>query len=233
MNTRARVSAYLDYCRAHGVAVGLALAVHRLLSGIGESWGLFWYRFYRQPLTTPAAKRSAGGLDLYWLDQYDDILHQLPRPLANIKARFAQNVRCLVAVKGGHLIACAWFAFARYDEDEVRCTYLLPDNAVWDFDIFVTPEYRMSRVFLKTWQHANDTLAREGYAYSLSRISAFNHKSISAHEKLGAERVGNALFLKLGAVQIMVADRRPRVSISLPRSNAPAIDFAKEGDRGT
>ena len=129
------------------------------------------------------------------------------------------------SIKNDQLAACAWFAFGEFEEDEVRCTYVLPDKAVWDFDIFVFPEYRIGRVFLQTWQEANRVLSGRGYAYSLSRISAYNKHSIRSHEKLGAKKVGSALFLRVGRAQIMIASRRPHFSLSFSKKRSPRIDL--------
>ncbi|QIB64697.1 hypothetical protein [Kineobactrum salinum] len=220
-------SRYAAFLREHGLLVGGALLVHRILSRISESCGLYWYRFYRQPLVAiDSPARSSGTLEFVWLDQYHDILGQLPRPEHNIRLRFEQQVKCLLACKQQELVACAWFGFGEFEEDEARCTYLLPSSAVWDFDVFVFPKYRIGRIFLKTWQQANDALGREGYRYTLSRISAYNRRSILSHEKLGAEKVGAALFLKLGSVQLMVANLAPWVSLSWSAASAPRIDFS-------
>lgn len=227
MSAHGGKSRYVAFLREHGLLVGGALLVHRFLNRRSESCGLYWYRFYRQPLVAiESPARNSGTLEFAWLDQHRDILNQLPRPEQNVRIRFEQRVKCLIACKQQELVACVWFGFGEFEEDEARCTYLLPPSAVWDFDVFVFPKYRIGRIFLKTWQQANDTLGREGYRYSLSRISAYNRRSILSHEKLGAEKVGAALFLKLGAVQLMVANLAPWVSLSWSAASAPRIDFS-------
>lgn len=211
------------YLQDYGWCVGLALAIHRLLTTFGPHCGLYWYRFYKQPLTGTPNLRSSGALTYRWLPQYEEGLAVLPRPEVNLRARFAQDVQCLTASKGDELRACAWFGFGRFEEDEVRCTFVLPEDAVWDFDIYVVPQYRIGRVFLRTWQEANRKLSEEGFAKSFSRISVYNRNSVSSHEKLGASKVGGAMFLKLGNVQLMCSSFAPRLSLSLRR--APLIDF--------
>jgi hypothetical protein len=191
---------------------------------LGGQSGLFWYRFYKQPLNRPrTSPRRDSKIAFTWLDQYDEVLKPLPRPMPNIKSRFAQNVVCLAAIRNEQLAACAWFGFDEFDEDEVRCTYALPSDAAWDFDVYVFPEYRFSRVFLKMWEEANQVLKAKGYNASLSRISAYNKHSIRSHEKLGATTVGSAVFLRIGKGQLMLATRRPYIWLCFSHENPPRI----------
>ncbi len=217
--------------REFGWRVGFALAAHRLLGRIGPRCGLYWYQFYRQPLCGAPTLRNSSAITFRWLDQYEHLLDVLPRPLPDVKARFEQRVECLVALKEGELVACAWFGFEKFEEDEVRCTFLLPRQTVWDFDIFVFPPYRIGRLFIRTWQEANRKLTGEGFSESLSRISAYNRNSILSHKKLGAQKVGTAVFLKFGGAQVMVASLRPYVSVTFQKGQQPCIDFGNLAQR--
>lgn len=214
-----------DYLREHGWRVGFALAAHRALGHLGAHYGLYWYRFYRQPLQGAPSLRANTSIEFSWLPGYEERLASLPRPVAKLQARFEQDVQCLIATKEGELRACAWFGFNRFEEDEVRCTFILPRHAVWDFDIYVFPKYRIGRLFVRIWQEANRKLAAEGYTESFSRISVYNSNSIRSHEKMGAQKAGGALFLKLGRVQMMLASPSPRISFSVQRR--PDIDFRR------
>lgn len=228
MTLRGRLARYTEFFRKNGFAIGSALLAHRLISKFGGQSGLFWYKFYRQPLDSALAHpRSDSKLIFTWLDHYDKLLDALPRPLTNIESRFTQNVLCLAAIRNEQLAACAWFGFGEFDEDEVRCTYSLPSDAVWDFDIYVFPEYRFSRVFLKMWEEANKVLNSKGYTCSLSRISAYNKHSIRSHEKLGATTVGSAVFLRVRGVQLMLNSRKPFLSLSFTKKQAPRIDLVE------
>lgn len=222
----ALASAVRAHIRDYGLAVTLGLIFHRALSRLHHSFGLHWYLFYRQPIQVNPLLRKGGKLAFSWLDSFDPVLEQLPRPVENIQARFDQKAKCMISMKEEELAACAWFAFDIYEEDEVRCTYVIPRHSVWDFDIYVAPKYRMGRTFARSWQAANEALSDQGYQYSLSRISAYNMASRSAHERLGATRVGAALFLKLGLMQLMYSTLRPRISFRLIRTRPPELDFS-------
>ena len=126
-----------------------------------------------------------------------------PRPDSVIKSRFDQQSRCLGAFIKDQLVGCLWYVETRYREDEVRCDFVFSDHVdcVWDYDVYVDPQYRIGFVFLRLWDDANDVLYQSGYRWSLSRISGFNLDSVRAHARLGAKDIGGATFLTLGKRQ--------------------------------
>jgi len=209
--------------------------LNRLLSDCSPQMGLFIYYFYKQPLV--AKKAPVGKMqprkvyDFFWLEQADPILSALPRNAAAIASRFDQGAECLVAINGKlrdrEFLGCGWFAYRRFQEDEVYCVYDFSSNqeAVWDFDIYVVPEQRMSRLFLRLWQRAESQLLEKGYQYSLSRISAYNPQSIRSHERFGAQRIGWAVFLKLFKLQIMLSGKKPYLSLSWGHAGQPVLLF--------
>lgn len=213
----------MRYIHEHGWRVGAALCVHRFLWYLSPRCGLYWYRFYRQPLQVGHCLRASRLIQYQWMTFYDERLEQLPRPAVTLRERFQQNVQCLAVTKEQELVACAWFGFEKFEEDEVRCMYLLPSNAVWDFDIFVFPKYRIGRIFFRTWEEASRRLSSKGYTHSFSRISLYNRNSILSHEKLGSLPLGEALFVKLGRSQVMFSSLRPYISVSM--AQPPQIDF--------
>jgi hypothetical protein len=113
-------------------------------------------------------------------------------------------------------VGYVWFRFGPYDEDEVRCRYLIEPAAqsVFDFDLYVFPEYRLGRAFAAIWHHAIARLRAREIRYSFSRVTRFNVASRRAHSHLGWRRAASALFLKLWRVEMMIASTSPYVSIS-------------------
>lgn len=150
--------------------------------------------------------------------------HPCPRPAPVIAVRYAQHAICLAAYKGEEFAGCLWYVKPRYREDEVRCLYeLVSAQAVWDFDVYVEPKFRLSPVFLKLWDAASAKLSSEGYCWSLSRISAFNAMSLSSHKRMGAQVVGWAVFMRAGAVQMTIASLSPFLHISFSESSFPVF----------
>jgi hypothetical protein len=133
------------------------------------------------------------------------------------ESRFKQNAICLGAFQKSKFIGHIWFCFHAYEEDEVRCTFVLPEGnqAVFDFDLYVFPEYRMGLGFAGIWNGANEFLRSRGVKYSFSRLTRFNLASRRAHHQLGARRVGRVLVLRVWHVELTVATVSPCVHLSL------------------
>jgi GNAT superfamily N-acetyltransferase len=174
------------------------------------------YRFVAQPVpqdgeTAPA---RAGAIELRRLQADDPLVTQLPRPPAVIARRFRDGAHCLAAIKGERLVGFLWFKESEYVEDEVRCCYRFdPTAAVWDFDVYIDPEFRLGRLFARLWDFANRELRARGYRWTLSRISAFNPASLAAHARLGARRIGSAVFVVAGPLQVSFASFAPYVHL--------------------
>ena len=148
------------------------------------------------------------------LEAPEPVLDSLDRPPAVIRERFGQGAQCLMATKDDTLIGCIWFIRGAYAEDEVRVDYVLPTDGrcVWDFDVFVAEPERLGFLFAKQWDAFDSLLRPQGIRYTLSRINAFNRRSIASHRSLGATLCGRALFLRLGQVQWMLSNQRPFIA---------------------
>jgi GNAT superfamily N-acetyltransferase len=174
------------------------------------------YRFVAQPVPRDggSAPTRTGAIELRHLHADDPLVAQLPRPPSVIARRFRDGAHCLAAIRGGRLVGFLWFKEREYFEDEVRCIYRFDaETAVWDFDVYIDPEFRLGRLFARLWDFANRELQARGYRWTLSRISAFNPASLAAHARLGARRLGSALFFVAGPVQVSFASCAPYVHI--------------------
>jgi hypothetical protein len=149
----------------------------------------------------------------------------IARPREILAQRFAQGARCLVARSQGRFVGCLWFITGPYEEDEVRCLFVPrpSERAAWDFDVYVDPSARLGLGFARLWDEANAILSSAGVEWSISRISAMNAVSLSAHRQLRAQRVGTAAFLALGSAQIMLSSLAPYVHVALRRESRPVL----------
>lgn len=207
--------------REFGFLVGCCYVVDRLLSRVSPALGLYLYEFVAQPVTTKpllpsglsrnlsAGEIGPGHPDLVLMPARDDIKRR----------RFEQGARCIATYRKGELIGYVWYARRQYLEDEVCCTYVLVDEArsAFDFDVYVMPSQRAGIAFSGIWQNANEHLAAQGVSHTFSRVSRFNLASRRAHARLGAQPVGWGVFLRLGALEVMLASMAPFVSISTGR----------------
>jgi hypothetical protein len=186
------------------------------------------YRLVAQPIGRSDAKplRPDAATELRAVPAGDALAAAFERPPHVVERRYAAGAACTAALVRGEFAGFIWIQRGAYDEDEVRCRYELQDAAtcVWDFDVFVTPRFRVGRTLARLWSHVDQGLAREGVRWSFSRISAFNRESLAAHARLGTVDCGTALFVVLGPLQAALLPAFPWLHLSLRR--APRIVLA-------
>ena len=202
--------------RELGVSTALLYLLDRLFRRISSTCGLYYYLFVAQPLAAQPRLPPTRGKSFTFrlLQAPEPVLNRLDRPTAVINERFIQGAQCLVATKNDLLVGCIWFIRGAYLEDEVRVDYLLPPDShcVWDFDVFVAESERLGFLFAKQWDAFDALLKPQGIRYTVSRINAFNQRSIASHRSLGAKDCGRALFLRLGQFQWMLSSQRPFIA---------------------
>jgi hypothetical protein len=195
----------------------------------GTPFGLHAYHLVAQPVPDrPLLPASRGRtIEVRSMARGDPAFAGLPLTPEVIDYRFAQNAICLGAFKGGAVIGCLWLCLGPYLEDEVRCRFVpLPAGAVsWDFDVYLLPEHRVGFGFARLWDEANSLLRQRGVAWSISRISVLNVKSLAAHDKLGIRTLATAVFLRIGRLQAMLASMPPYVHVSTSASSAPTLNL--------
>lgn len=207
--------------REFGFFAGLLYAIDRVLSGLSPRLHLYVYEFMVQRVTdTPLVPgRSMKQFEIREIKAGDPELALMPVRTDVMQARMAQDASCLGAYKNGALIGYMWFCARAYDEDEVRCTYVLDSvrESVFDFDFYLFPAHRMGLGFVNLWNGANEFLNRRGIQYTYSRMTRFNAASRRAHLRLGARVIGRALFLQMWQVEVMLATLFPYVHLSVGR----------------
>jgi GNAT superfamily N-acetyltransferase len=154
----------------------------------------------------------------------DVLLTQAPRPAEVLADRYAQGALCFAAIRDDRLAGFLWLCRDRYSEDDVRCTFLLPENGVawWDFDVWISPDQRNGVLFAKLWNAATEFLRDAGAQWTCSRITRQNVASIDAHRRLGATFIGHAVFIQGRRWQLSLA-RKPRIHLSRAVDQAPVI----------
>jgi len=154
-----------------------------------------------------------------------ELSRRFPRPELVIRKRFASGASCHCALVKREFAGFLWIRTNEYEEDEVRCTYVLaaPHQSVWDFDVYVEPKFRLSRTLARLWQAVDAQLNERGVRWSFSRISAFNAESLAAHAKLGIIECHSATFLVIGKFQLSLLSQRPYVHASFSPRRRPSI----------
>ena len=196
--------------------------LHLALKKIGIKFQA--YRFAYQPI--PLARKLAvpPNIVFKWVDSFHADLLVEDRKEHIVKARLARGDLCLAAYKESEMVAFIWLATSHYPEDDTRCDYQLASPPlVWDYDVYVAPKYRVTRLFAQLWEEANDYLRARQIHWSVSRISAFNAASIRAHVRSGAKLTGTALFWQMGQMQLLMSSQKPFVHLS--RQSRPIFQF--------
>lgn len=200
-------------CREMGMTWAFWYVIHKWCQRIGLP--VHAYRFAYQPVPNDRLLKKPDHIEFRWLDSFDPAMLVEDRRSEWVQARLIRGDRCLAAFKEGQLIAFLWLARQHYPEDEARCDYQLKSpHLAWDYDVYVAPKYRATRLFAQLWDEANHWLQQQGVRWTVSRISAFNGASIHAHQRRGAMISGAAIFIRIGKVQILLSNRRPFFHLS-------------------
>ncbi len=211
-----------------GWAVTLLFILHRLLSAVsGGRASIVPYALVAQPIGKGAyaAVRDDPSTVIHQADAQDPLASALPRPPAINQQRWARGAVCHLATVKGAFAGTIWIQRGAYDEDEVRCRYVLsdPGTCVWDFDVYVEPRFRLGRTMGRLWKAVDQELFQQGVRWSFSRISLFNAESLQTHARLGAVRTGYAVFLVMGALQVAWISRKAGLTASWAAASAPSI----------
>lgn len=217
-----------DVFRVHGWADGslyLAAYVLRRLS-FGKV-RLIKYYFMAQPVAPrPAGEpRPEGRIRVYRADTLDAVITQVQRPVHRLQARLDRNMVCIAAARGDEFAGYIWLCPDYYEEDEVRCIYRWKPaaKAVWDFDLFIAPQFRLGRLFSRLWEQAHASLRERHVEWTLSRIDAFNSASLTAHRRLGAQTVARGWFLAVGSWQWTLLSAAPYLHFSWSPKQVPEL----------
>jgi len=93
--------------------------------------------------------RGRGGVRSATLQDLEGITRCRNTPLAFLN-RFNSNDYCAVAVSDGRIVGFEWFCDKPFHVEE-RYSYKIevPPDAVYTYDVFILPEYRLAGIFLK------------------------------------------------------------------------------------
>ena len=73
------------------------------------------------------------------------------------------------------------------------------------------------------WQAVDSHLQADGIECSFSRISFLNPASMAAHRRMHAPRVGTAVFLSLGSLQVSLFSMSPFVHVGARHHSLPTV----------
>jgi len=215
-----RRPAFLGDIRRIGLAGWLAYACDQAVSTIFAGRVRFtalW--FYAQPVDRipTIAPRSGDRMQIRVIEHGDVPEEAFGRPLGAIAERFEQGSVCIAALKDSELAGFMWLQFDELRERLMRCDFVPTPHgkACWDFDFFVSPQYRLGRTFSRLWSYAKMYLDARDIENTLSWIAFDNSASRRSHESMGANAVGWAVVLIAWKFQLTLTSVRPYVSFGV------------------
>lgn len=217
-----RLEEFRSDIRTMGIAGWAFYLADRVLDRISRGRARLWvFRFYAQavPLRPmlPAGRNTRLRVGPLAEGSIDPAL--FGRPLGAIEERFRAGSVCIAALDEGQLAGFMWLHFGRLRERLLECDFeALPSGRTcWDYDLEVTPRYRLGRTFARLWDEANRLLRDRGVAASVSWVTFWNLASQHAHERMGARRLGWVGVVELFGLKLAVCSEKPLVQCALPR----------------
>lgn len=221
----------LDPFKTFGVRDGALYVVHRLLQRVSPRCGLFVYDVTAQAITAKPLlpERWAKNLRYMEIPRDDPAIDAMPARAEIKRQRFEQGATCLGVYREEQLLGYIWYCFGRYDEDEVRFRYELTDGqrAVFDFDLYILPEYRMGIGFAAVLHSANQYLRSRGVDCSFSRLTRFNLASRRSHSHVGLVTVATTHCLQLGTVEIVLSSTSPHIAITWSKGQRVSFKLSR------
>lgn len=193
-------------------------------AGLGR---VYRYSLFAQPVRTHAITPDRRTqFDFRFVEEREYNLEWFPRPAEIIRARYTSGARCLVAFKGETAIGCIWIVAGEYIEDEIFCLFsMFPKHqTVWDFDVYILPEFRFGRAFSRMWDAVESLLVEEGKYWCLSRIDVFNVPSMRAHQRRGAIKIGELVCVRSGGFQILLGTVAPYAHATYQDRHMPRVE---------
>lgn len=214
--------------RELGTGNALLAALNGALRKMHPRLGLTRYYLVRQTIPINLqCPRSVGNVQVRELHESDEALFHQDRSTEEIARRFRSGGVCLAAFRGSDAspVGFIWLLWGPYTEPTHRCRLIPPADgkSVLDIDIYIRPDARGGMVFMRLWQAANRYLHEREITRTFSRISAFNGRSLRAHQRLGATILGSQYFFDLGPFELLIHRQWPFVIPITARSEAPDV----------
>lgn len=206
-----------------GFVTALLHVAGRALSRLGHVAALHDLVLYTQPVRATPLLPAARGVSIE-VRSYSG--HQaLDAGLPGPPGRRRNGMHCLAAYREGRLIGFQWVNLGSHQDELVRARYVpMPEGrSAWSFDLHVDSAHRGGLVFARLTDATWALLRAHGRTKVASAIAASNRGAIGAEERLGGCRLGRAVHLRLGPLQLLVASLPPYLHLSVSHRGAPIM----------
>lgn len=112
--------------------------------------------------------------------------------------RFSVGERCSVAVHNGMIVGYEWHTNKSYHQEErYLFNIVIPDNAVFAYDAFIKPEYRISGIWIKFKMYLGERMREMGRDRIITLIDSDNRLSMNTHTRFGFTAFKSVYYFKL------------------------------------
>lgn len=112
--------------------------------------------------------------------------------------RFSAGDRCAVAVHEGKIVGYEWYTCkASHQEQRYRYTITVPAEAIYAYDAFIDPVYRISGLWIKLKKHLGGQMKLLGRRRIITLIDGENTLSLNTHLRFGFRMFKSVYFFKL------------------------------------
>jgi hypothetical protein len=184
------------------------------------------HRYIFVELSDKQLPKMPRGYQVRQMDKDDPVLGSFTLYPEVLDWRYGQGGKCFVVYRGQAAACIAWIVQHRFDEDEVRATYLLPEKCSWDLGMEVLSDYRGSRAVFAVLAALHEAMKACGVQRTISQIADSNIGSLSTHEKLGCKKLGSAVFVNLFGIQFCFSRLRPLPHVSFSKQSRATFNFS-------
>ncbi len=188
------------------------------------------YYFITQPVLNKRLipERLRGSIDVRSVQAIDLKELEIPLTVELLENRNKKGIICLGIYENDSLMGYHCFSFGTHDDELYRARFDVgpTGEAVWDFDIFILPEYRGGLGFAILWDGVFEYLRDRKINWLTSYIAATNKASLRSHLRMGSFALGKVIFIQVWMLQIVFSTRFPRFHASFTDLRKPIFYLA-------
>ncbi len=118
--------------------------------------------------------------------------------------RLRQGHRGFVCEANRELVAMSWVNLgATHAEPEKFCSFAIPEDAAWAYDLWILPEWRLRGAMVAMVYHTFDYVREHDRRRLCGYMSWHNTDSLKAHVSFGHEVVGELLVVNILGFRVL------------------------------
>jgi GNAT superfamily N-acetyltransferase len=133
--------------------------------------------------------------------------------------RFKANDHCAVAVLDGCIVGYQWFCDKPlYEEERYGYQIEIPPDAIYAYDIFILPEYRLAGLWFRFHcLYVRDLMQRLHRQRIIGMVDYGNRLSMNTHLRFGFRLVRRVFVIKMFGLVVFTRASAPGEKVDLPR----------------